>query len=245
MPTARDGPKGDAAGELASLVILPGLLCDSRMFEAQVEAFHAEVIDGFYDGADRIRAMALYALERMPERVSLLGHSMGGRVAIEIWRLEPKRVDRLLLANTGVHQVLPGEADKRYKLRELGQTNGDEALVDAWLPGMVGESKRGHQDLMNSLRAMATDAGTAVFTRQIDALLNRPDAESVLASIDCPTFVVAAAEDQWSPIKQHQAIAAAIPKAELRVLAQAGHMAPAEDPAAFNEVVREWLSWAA
>jgi len=213
------------------------------MFDGQIEAFGAQVIDGLYGEADRIPEMARYALELMPPSAALLGHSMGARVAIEIWKLAPDRVDRLLLANTGVHPIQPGEAKKRFALRDLGRASGDEALVDAWLPPMVGETHRGDAELMQTLRQMAIDGGTVAFTRQIAALLERPDAQSVLSSIQCPVFVVAGEEDQWSPPQQLEAIAEAIPNAELRVLPKAGHMAPAEDPRAFNAVVREWMDW--
>ena len=85
--------------------------------------------------------------------------------------------------------------------------------------------------------------GTAAYTRQIEALLERPDAQSVLPPIQCPVFVVAGEEDQWSPPHQLEAIAEAIPNAELRILPRAGHMAPAEDPWAFNAVVRDSMDW--
>jgi pimeloyl-ACP methyl ester carboxylesterase len=227
------------------VVILPGLLCDSRMFRAQIEALSAQVVEGFYGGADRIGAMAEHALAQMPERCALLGHSMGARVALEIWRRAPERIARLALADTGVHPVGEGEAERRFALRDIGRRDGDEALVDAWLPPMVGISHRQDEDLMAGLRAMAVAAGTATFERQIMALLHRPEAAGLLATISCPTVVIVGAEDEWSPVAQHQRIAAAIPGARLRVLAKAGHMAPAEDPHGFNEILRDWLSWPA
>jgi pimeloyl-ACP methyl ester carboxylesterase len=227
------------------LVILPGLMCDSRMFGAQIEALSAQVVGGFYGKADRIGAMADYALAQMPDHCALLGHSMGARVALEIWRRAPERIARLALADTGVHPVGDGEAERRFALRDIGLRDGDEALVDAWLPPMVGISHRQDKALLAGLRAMAVAAGTATFERQILALLHRPEAIGVLGTISCPTVVIVGAEDEWSPVAQHQRIAAAIPGARLRVLAKAGHMAPAEDPHGFNEILRDWLSWPA
>ena len=105
----------------APLIILPGLMCDSRMFAELLSAFpEAQVIDGFYAGCDRIEAMANYVLARMPARVSLLGHSMGARIALEVMRKAPDRVERLALVDTGVHGPKPGERDARYALRDLG-----------------------------------------------------------------------------------------------------------------------------
>jgi len=111
------------------LVILPGLICDETMFSAQVRAFRATVIGGFYGGADRITTMAHYALERLPETCALLGHSMGARVALEIWRIAPEKVSRLALANTGVHGPRPVSGTR------CAIWGGTRATVRWWTPG--------------------------------------------------------------------------------------------------------------
>lgn len=224
-----------------ALAVLPGLLCDSRMFGSQVAAFGAQVIDGFYGGAASIAAMAEYAIERLPARCVLLGHSMGARVALEVWRLAPERVQRLILADTGVHKVRPGEADARYALRDLGRRQGAAALVDAWLPPMIGPAHRGDAHLYAVLRDMAIDAGTDTYEAQVHALLNRPDAERSLDTVSCPLLAVVGRDDAWSPVSQHEDIVAQVTGAQLRVVENAGHMAPAEEPERFNAVLREWL----
>lgn len=224
------------------LVILPGLMCDSRMFGHQIRAFEGRCIDGFYGGADSIAAMVDYALARMPARCALLGHSMGARVALELYRRTPERVARLALADTGVHPVRPGEAEKRFALRDLGRTAGAGAMIDQWLPPMIGPAHAGDPELYASLRAMCVDAGVATYEAQINALLNRPDASPVLAKITCPTAVIVGRDDRWSPIEQHQDIAAAVTGSRLLIIEKAGHMAPEEEPAAFNEALRMWLS---
>lgn len=225
------------------VVILPGLMCDSRMFGAQIHAFGALVVDGFYGGADRIEAMAAYALARLPDRCALLGHSMGARVALEIWRQEPERVERLALADTGAHAPRPSEAEKRYALRDLGRSAGSEALVDRWLPPMIGPAHREDRDLYAALRAMAVDGGMAAFERQVEALLHRPTVDNLLQTITCPTFAIVGRNDEWSPVAQHEAIVVRIAGAQLRVVENAGHMAPAEEPERFNDMMREWLAW--
>ena len=212
------------------------------MFAASVRAFDAQVIDGYYEGCDRIEAMAEYALARMPERCALLGHSMGGRVALEIWRMAPERVERLALADTGIHPVKPGEREKRFRLHDKGVEHGAAALVDEWLPPMIGPERRGDSELVDMLRTMSVGAGTEVYRRQIEALLHRPDPRDILATITCPVWLMVGSDDAWSPVAQHEEIAALIPGARLRVIEGAGHMAPAEAPEAFNAAIAEWLN---
>ncbi|AOF95076.1 alpha/beta hydrolase family protein (plasmid) [Sphingobium sp. RAC03] len=234
----------DQVGTGSPLIILPGLMCDSRMFGATLAAFPgSRAIDGYYGGADRIEAMADYALAHMPVRAALLGHSMGARIALEVVRKAPERIERLALVDTGVHTPKPGEREGRYALRDLGRTQGMAALVAQWLPPMLGFAGLRNEALMDSLYAMAVSAGLSVFEAQIEALLNRPSVDALLPTIACPTFAMVGRQDQWSPVAQHEAIVAAIPGAQLRVVEGAGHMMPAEAPEAFNQILREWLSW--
>lgn len=231
------------AGNFCPLVILPGLLCDSRMFTLQINEFDAIVIDGFYGGSSSIETMASYALGLMPDRCALLGHSMGARVALEIWQRDPERISRLALADAGTHGPSPEEARKRFDLRDVGRAKGAKAMVDQWLPPMIGELHRDDADLVAMLRAMAIDAGVDTYETQITALLDRPDAAAVLPTVTCPVYVIVGRDDTWSPVAQHEAIVALLPSARLRVVENAGHMAPAEEPTRFNGAVKEWLSW--
>jgi pimeloyl-ACP methyl ester carboxylesterase len=225
------------------LTILPGLLCDSRMFASQLGTFSDSLcVDGFYGGADRMGDMALYALERMPPRSAVLGHSMGARVALEIYRIAPDRVARLALADTGVHAPRAGEREKRYALRDTGRTEGFAALVDAWLPPMIGSSNRHDAALYAHLRSMCLGAGQAIFEAQIEALLHRPELESLLPTISCPVSLIVGEEDEWAPVAQHREIASAISGAELTVLPRCGHLAPAERPGSFNDALSRWLA---
>ena len=226
----------------ARLVLLPGLMCDARIFAAQVARFpDAVAIDGF--GPLRSLAeMAARALAAVPGRIALLGHSMGARVALEAWRMAPERVDRLALVSTGVHLPQPGEAEKRHALRDLGQAEGIEALVDRWLPPMVAPSRTSDAELITPLRAMCIDAGIEVYTAQMTALLDRAEVESLLPAIDCPTLVAVGQEDAWSPPVQHAAIAERLPHAELVVTSGAGHMLPAEAPEQMNAAIADWLA---
>ncbi|MHA6718747.1 alpha/beta fold hydrolase [Sphingomonas sp. RS6] len=222
-------------------MILPGLMCDARMFAAQQTAFDATVIDGYYGGAATIEAMAEHALSGIPDGCALFGHSMGGRVALAMWRMAPNRIARIAIANSGVHPVRPGEAEARHALLALGRTEGMAALVDRWLPPMVGPALPFDSDGYRTLRTMAIDAGVEVYAAQIAALLARPDAISVLPTLACPVAIIGGAHDQWSPVAQQQSIAAAIPGAMIEIVADAGHMAPAEQPEAFNRAVARWL----
>ena len=222
------------------LLFLPGLICDERMFAPQLAAFpDARAVHG-YGLADSLTQMARIALEQAPQRFDLFGHSMGGRVALEVYRLAPERVRRLALSSTGIHPLGEAEPAKRRNLQAIGHEQGFEALVDAWLPPMVAESNRTTRAYAE-MRQMCLDAGQEQFDAQINALLTRPEVESLLPQIACPTLVMTGERDAWSPPAQHQAIAAAIPHSQLVIVPGAGHMLTREAPDPVNDAIARWL----
>lgn len=223
------------------LLLLPGLICDSSVFADQLSAFSAAVPTAHYGDATTLSAMAARVLAGAPRCFALLGHSMGARVALEVVRQAPERVTRLALVSTGVHSPREGEAAGRYALRDLGRAEGMTALVDAWLPPMVAPANAADHILMSRLRAMCVAAGLSRFEREIEALLTRPEVESFLPRIDCPVLIACGGEDRWSPPVQHQAMAAAIPRARLVIVPEAGHMLPAEKPGELNAAIGDWL----
>lgn len=239
-------PMSVAKGARPTVLFLPGLLCDASVFAAQRAAlagrFATAVAD--FGSQDNFTDMAESALALCDGPLAVVGHSMGARVAIEIWRLAPQRVARLCLMDTGSHPRRDGEDAQRQVLVDLAFAEGMGALADRWLPPMVHEARAADHALMDPLRAMVMRATPERHARQIRALLDRPDAWPLLATIRCPTLVMVGRQDRWSPLAQHVEIAAAIPGAELVVIEDSGHMTPVEQPAQVTRALLRWLGLA-
>ena len=223
------------------LLLLPGLICDARVFAPQLAAFaDSRAVDG-YGTVDALEGMARVALEQAPESFDLFGHSMGARVALEVYRLAPERVRRLALCSTGVHPLGAEEPAKRRALQAIGHARGFEALVDTWLPPMVADAHRADPALYGPMRQMCLDQNQQVFDAQIEALLGRPEQERLLGQIKCPTLVMTGELDTWSPPAQHEAMASRIADSTLVIVRGAGHMLPLEAPDAVNQAIAAWL----
>ena len=223
------------------LLLLPGLICDARVFAPQLAAFaDSRAVDG-YGTVDALEGMARVALEQAPESFDLFGHSMGARVALEVYRLAPERVRRLALCSTGVHPLGAEEPAKRRALQAIGHARGFEALVDTWLPPMVADAHRADPALYGPMRQMCLDQNQQVFDAQIEALLGRPEQERLLGQIKCPTLVMTGELDTWSPPAQHEAMASRIADSTLVIVQGAGHMLPLEAPGAVNQAIASWL----
>jgi len=231
-----------SANNAPSLVLLPGLWCDRTIWAPQLGALSdfAPLVAEYGD-ADNLEEMAARALAAAPPRFALAGHSMGARVSLEVLRQAPDRVERLALLDTGIHPVRPGETEQRQAQVKLGWELGIEALVDAWLLPMLLPEHREMPGIVDPLRAMCRRGGLAMFEAQIKALLARPDPRDLLPAIAVPTLIGVGRQDQWSPVAQHEDIAAAIPGSTLTIFESSGHMAPFEAPEAVTAALRRWL----
>ncbi len=227
------------------LIFLPGLICDARTFAPQLAAFSdSRAMDSYgpaENPADTLQDMARITLDQAPERFDLFGHSMGGRIALEIYRMAPERVRRLALSSTGVHPVRPGEPEKRAALKQVGHDQGFEALVDQWLPPMVADANRVKPEIYEPMRQMCLEQGQARFDAHINALVTRPECESLLPTISCPTLVITGEQDGWAPPVQHEAFAGQIANSQLVIVPGAGHMLPLEAPGEVNTAIARWL----
>jgi pimeloyl-ACP methyl ester carboxylesterase len=226
-----------------SLMLLCGLLCDEAFWTdiPQRLASVADVSVVSFRGFSSIHAMAEHVLAVAPERFAIAGHSMGGRVALEVIRTASRRITALALLNTGVHAVRDGEPQSRAHLLRVAYERGMLALAAEWLPPMMGSDVARAAELMPRLTAMVERWTADAYADQINAMLHRPEALTVLPTIAVPTLLLSGSDDSWSPISQHESMRRRIPHATLFEIHGAGHMAPIERPEPVAVALREWL----
>lgn len=236
--------------EKLPLLLVPGLMCDEAVWTPLLPALetHAEphIVD--HGDEDSITGMAQRLLAHAPAKFALAGHSMGGRVALEVVRLAPQRVLRLALLDTGYQARATGSAGeeevrKRQALLDLALAQGVRAMAQQWVQGMVHPDRLKDAPLITAILDMFARKTPDIFERQIRALLNRPDASPVLRTLHVPTLVLCGRQDSWAPVGQHEAIVGLAPShATLRVIDHAGHMSTMEQPTSVGQALCEWLT---
>ena len=226
------------------LYSLPGLLCDESIFAEQKQALAdiCEVRSPHFWDFDSIIAMAQQVLDNAPPKFSLAGFSMGGRVALQIIRMAPERIERLCLFDTGETPEPAGGAEKRKVLVDLAYKKGMAALAAFWLPPMLAPGRREDEAFKKPIIDMILRNSAEQHEKQIKALVERPDARPVLPNIKCPALVLCGAQDEWSTPEQHREMAAQIPGAELQIIENAGHFVSVEQPEAFTAAMRHFMA---
>ncbi len=195
---------------------------------------------------DSILAMAEAVLRWAPKQFALAGHSMGGRAALQVYRLAPERVTKIALFNTGADARPPGEAGEneergRRRLLEIARSQGMRAMAVEWLKGMLPAYRQNDTALVEEIIAMFERKSPDLFEIQMLALLGRPSAAPLLEHILCPALVLTGFDDGWSPPARHLQIAQSIRLSELVVIPKCGHMSTMERPQEVTAAMREWL----
>jgi pimeloyl-ACP methyl ester carboxylesterase len=231
------------------LILVPGLMCDDAVWQHQIAALRPgrEIRVASHGLSDSLGQMAERILLSAPTRFALAGHSMGGRVALEVLARSPERVSRLALLDTGYEAISTGEGGEReragrYRLLEMAKREGMLPMARDWARGMVHPARLDDAPLMGSIHAMIARAGVAAFDAQIRALLARPDRTALLTSLRLPTLLLCGREDSWSPLARHQDMARLIDGSWLVEVAESGHMSTMERPEAVTAALASWLT---
>ncbi|HWD29932.1 MAG TPA: alpha/beta hydrolase [Rhizomicrobium sp.] len=233
---------------MTPLLLLPGMLCDAASWRAQTDALGGDFeidVARFGDAGD-IVTMARSVLAAAPERFALAGHSMGGRVALALYRMAPERVTHLGLFATDFR----GHADAAAEAGEAARRDGMLARVAAvglaefargWAKQVVSPSRLDDAALLEAIATMMARHTPVQLAAQTLAGLNRPDFADLVPRIGCPTLLIAGEDDALRPPAVHSEMAGMIGGSELLVLPRTGHMVAMEEPAAVTAAMRRWL----
>jgi pimeloyl-ACP methyl ester carboxylesterase len=231
-----------------ALILVPGLLCNDYVWEPQIRDLSplASITVADHGALDSIEAMAQAVIEKAPAKFAIAGHSMGGRVTMEVVRRVPDRVLGAALLDCGAYPRRSGEAgerekEHRYKLLAQARSEGMRAMGWTWLQDMIHPSRRTDRALTEGILDMICTKTPEIFEAQIRALLERPDARPVLGRMPRHTLILCGNEDLWATVRQHREMAEAAPGSTLVVVPECGHMSTLEKPEEVTQALRVWL----
>lgn len=225
------------------LVLLPGMMCDARLYSHQIECLGEEnILFCPCTEAETVEDLAHSVLARAPASFALCGLSMGGIVAMEVARQAPERVAKLALLDTNPR----AETDEARAKREpqiARALAGDLAGVmkEEMKPNYLANAPAG-SGILDLCMDMALSLGAEVFVRQSRALAGRPDQQETLKAFGGPSLILMGAEDRLCPRDRHELMHHLIPHSSFVVIKGAGHLPTLEQPHPTTEALVAWLN---
>lgn len=226
------------------LLLLPGLLCDARLWRDVVPALEdvsePAIPELWHDETVAAMADRALALVGCAPRFAVAGLSMGGYVALEIARRFPDRLSRLCLLDTSARADTEEQTRRRRGLIALAKQGRFRGVTPRLLPQLLHESRL-ETPLADEVMEMAERVGVEGFLNQQRAIMGRADSRPSLAAVAVPALVGVGAHDALTPPHLAEEMAAAIPGARLAVFPGCGHLPTMEDPPAVAGAMRDWL----
>ncbi len=228
---------------MTPLILLPGMMCDARLFGPQIDALSNRVpLMSFpLSQQDSVEAMAAEILNNAPPRFALTGLSMGGIVAMEVLRQAPDRVERLALLDTNpLAEASDVKARRAPQMAAVLEGRLRQVMRDEMKPNYLADGPR-QGAILDLCMAMATDLGPDVFLRQSQALMDRPDQSATLSAYTGKTLVLCGRADGLCPVERHQLMHDLLPNSALAIIEDAGHLPTLEQPQETTAALIRWL----
>jgi len=228
---------------LEPLVLIPPMLCDVRVFGAQLAGLSADVPMLYAPTChgERMEEVASQILSWTPQKFAMAGCGMGASVALEILRRAPDRVSRVALISGSAHGETPeGASGREPKIVAARSGRFDEVIGDEMKPEWLAAGSP-RAEIAQLIVDMAWNQGPEAYVKQARSMQRRRDQQATLRQISQPTWVICGAEDGHLPVKRHEFTAEMIQGAELKVVENAGFLPTLEQPDQMIDVLRAFL----
>ncbi|MDG2097431.1 MAG: alpha/beta hydrolase [Paracoccaceae bacterium] len=228
---------------MTPLVLLPGMMCDERLFAPQISELskQREVHFAQISGHDTITELAADVLNNAPPVFALAGLSMGGIVAMEVLSQASERVERLALLDTNPLAELSDVAKRRGpQIDAVKNGQFKEIIRDEMKPNYLFDGVKKPETLKLCMD-MALDIGPDAFIRQSIALRDRVDQKNTLRTYKRPALVLCGRHDVLCPLERHELMHTLLENSKLEILEDAGHLPTLEQPKITTIALSSWL----
>lgn len=226
------------------LVLIPGLMADARLFLPQMVQLGAgramQVV--LPTKGETVEQMSEAILPGLPEKFALLGHGLGGDIALDLIRRVPDRVTRVVLMATDPLSEPPQAAAAREARIVAARSGRLAEAMRQEIPLSAIVAAEWRDEIMALVQDMAMGLGEGVFLRQSRALQRRPDQQKTMRRVKLPVLVIAGEADTLVPMRRQEFTANLMPYGKLLVIEAAGHLASLEQPEVVSKAIEAFLA---
>ncbi len=222
----------------APLLLVPGTLCDERVFAAMIQRLGSDARSLPPIAHDNVGDAAAALLAAAPPRFVAGGFSLGGFVVLEVLRRAPERLAGAVLIASHALPPQPAQTQTRQFEVELARVSGMAAVIDTLWSRYVADARRADLGLRHLVTSMAEAVGPKLFARQTALALGRPDSRATVRDTAVPLLILTGAQDRMCPPGAYAATTGA--GVQVTTFEGAGHFLPLEAPDLCAAAITAW-----
>ena len=230
---------------MQQVLLLPGLASDAQLWRDQIPALTARgyqpVVSDVHARFATLPEMAAALLSENSGPLVLVGTSMGGILALEVFRQAPSRVAAMALLGSTARPDTPQMRQLREEAIVLFEQGRALEVLRANVPFAFHASRVSDAGLVQGYLDMVMRAGADQLIAQNRAIMARSDSRPLLSTIRCPFLMMWGDSDALTPPECAREIVAAIAHAEYEELPQCGHLLTWECADQVNARLISWL----
>jgi 3-oxoadipate enol-lactonase len=247
----------DEAGSGTPVVLLHGYPFNRTMWSEQIEALtprHRVIAPDLRGHGETTATAGPATMEEMARDVAALmeklnisraavcGLSMGGYVALALYRMFPLRARALVLADTRSGADTEEGRENRETQAQKALQEGMAGIADAMLPKLLSpKTVARNPAVVARVREMIIKTNPEGAAAALRGMAERRDQTSFLSRIISPGLIIVGREDQITPLADAELMKKEIGGSRLEIIEDAGHVSNIEQPEAFNRALTRFL----
>lgn len=228
---------------MKKLLFIPGLLGDPSFWHPTIQLFSAEhdcqVMDTSSDLSIEQMAQNLWC--DINDKITIIGFSFGAWIALQACLMHPQRCEALILISSAPGHLKPATRERFLAYINQISSGEFEAFLQADFDQDIAPVNKNDQKLKSALLDMMRKQGPEMAIRQLNSMLQFAGDFNNLTAIKCPTLLLRGACDYSINSKRQGEICQEIAQAELKIIDDAAHYIPLENPEAMAKAIQDWL----
>jgi len=225
--------------------MVPGTLCNQRLWQGLTQQLGQAVACEHIPIETQTTLTSMRGLiqDSMQQSPHLLGFSMGGYLSLSVAVEAGNSLQSLVVLASTASALPPQEMHQRaHFIKHLDSIGEVYTMPKQRLQQFISPKSPAFKDVATSIRLMEQELGPQVLKMQISETLARADLRDYLHQLQCPVLLIGGDQDSLVSVESLAAMEQAIPNAQLKILAGAGHMLPLEQPYQLSQLLKEFYS---
>jgi Predicted hydrolases or acyltransferases (alpha/beta hydrolase superfamily) len=227
------------------IVLLPGFLCDERLWAYHAEQFRSSGYEVFvvdFKSAPDLEFMISQIENAMSEKSHLVGFSMGGYLAQIFALRHPEKIKSLTLVAANVGRLSENSREARLKMVDMLYRVSYKGMSEKEAERYIYPGQANQAEVVSMISQMSAGYSSQMYINHAMATMDREELGAQISALNLPVMIISAEDDKVVPIPMLERLHREIDGSKFKVIKQCGHYVPLEQPEELYRLLKDWTA---